>query len=94
MIDSPGITVFPIDRGYGLMNTHGRAVDSTGRIHVVMWHCTNDSLEAVGSKQGEFRWGQPEARRYHHYWRDHSGTWQHSELPGISGSRPKLFIDS
>jgi hypothetical protein len=92
-VDSPGITVVEISRDHGLMNTHGQAVDSKGRIHVVMWHCSDQSLAAAGSRPGEYRWGPPDARRYHHYWRDDSGTWQHIELPGVSGSRPKLFMD-
>jgi hypothetical protein len=92
-VDSPGITVVPISRGHGLMNTHGQAVDSKGRIHAVMWHCSDESLAAAGSRPGEHRWGPPEARRYHHYWRDKSGAWHHVELPGRSGSRPKLFMD-
>jgi len=92
-VDSPGIAVVPISRAHGLMNTHGQAVDSKGRIHAVMWHCSDESLAATGSRPGEHRWGPPEARRYHHYWRDASGAWHHVELPGRSGSRPKLFMD-
>jgi hypothetical protein len=92
-IDSKGITVVPISRGHGLMNTHGQAVDSRGRVHVVMWHCTDESLEAAGSRPGEHRWGPAEARAYHHYWRDESAAWHHVELPGASGTRPKLFMD-
>ena len=45
----PGITVAEIGRQYGLMNTHGQAVDSQGRIHVVMWHSSDESLAAAGS---------------------------------------------
>ena len=92
-VNSPGITVVTIDRAYGLMNTHGQAVDSQGRIHAVMWHCSDESLEAAGSKSGELRWGPPEAHRYNHYWRDVEGTWQHGEFPWMAGNRPKLFID-
>jgi hypothetical protein len=92
-LHSPGITVVPISPQYGLMNTHGQAVDSQGRIHVVMWHCTKESLKGAGSKPGQLRWGPPEARRYHHYWRDKDASWHHVELPGIAGTRPKLFID-
>ena len=51
------------------------------------------TLRAEGSRPGEERWGVEKARRYHHYWRDDSGTWQHRELPWVSGTRPKLFID-
>jgi hypothetical protein len=92
-IKSPGIVVIDIPRSLGLMNTHGQAVDSKGRIHAVMWHCTEETLRAEGSKPGEHRWGLDSAHRYHHYWRDEEGSWQHRELPWVSGSRPKLFID-
>lgn len=92
-IKSPGITVVDIPRTLGLMNTHGQAVDSKGRIHAVVWHCTEETLRAEGSKPGEHRWGVDNAHRYHHYWRDEEGSWQHRELPWVSGTRPKLFID-
>jgi len=75
------------------MNTHGQAVDSQGRIHAVMWHCTDDSLRAAGARPGQYRWGPPEASRYHDYWRDKNGDWRHTELPGRAGNRPKLFLD-
>jgi hypothetical protein len=91
-LDSPGITVVPIGRKLYLMNTHGQAVDSHGRIHTVMWHATDASLaQAKDKQQGQF--GPPDARRYHHYWRGDDGTWHHTELPGVAGSRPKLFFD-
>ncbi len=92
-IESPGIAVVDIPRSLGLMNTHGQAVDSKGRIHAVMWHCTEETLRAEGSKPGEHRWGLDSAHRYHHYWRDEERSWQHMELPWVSGSRPKIFID-
>jgi hypothetical protein len=92
-VNSPGLKVVDIGREYGLMNTHGQTIDSNGRIHVVMWHCTEESLEAAGSRPGEYRWGPSEARRYHHYRRDENGTWQHRELPWIAGNRPKIFAD-
>lgn len=92
-VNSPGIVVAEISRLHGLMNTHGQIVDSQGRIHVVMWHCSDQSLKEAGSKPGEKRWGPPEARRYFHYWRDKDGNWHSSELPGVAGNRPKLFVD-
>lgn len=91
-VNSPGITVARISRAHGLMNTHGQAVDSRGRIHVVMWHCTDETLQAAGSRPGEHRWGPAKARRYHHYWRDSTGQWHHHEMSWVSGNRPKLFI--
>jgi arylsulfatase A-like enzyme len=93
-VHSPGITVAQIGRQYGLMNTHGQAVDSRGRVHVVMWHSSDESLARAGSFPGEYRWGPAEARRYHHYWRDENGQWDHQELPMVVGSRPKVFIDT
>ncbi len=92
-VNSPGITVARISRRHGLMNTHGQAIDSKGRVHVVMWHCTDESLAAVGSAPGQQRWGPPEARRYHHYWRNLAGQWNHTELPWRAGNRPKVFSD-
>jgi len=92
-VDSPDVKVVDVGRAYGLMNTHGQAVDSQGRIHAVVWHCTDRSLEAAGGKPGEHRWGPPAARRYHHYWRDADAVWHHRELPQVAGSRPKLFMD-
>ena len=91
-VNSPGITVARISRQHGLMNTHGQAVDSQGRVHVVMWHCTDASLKAAGSAPGEQRWGPPAARRYHHYWRERDGRWHHTELPWAAGNRPKVFL--
>ncbi len=92
-VNSKGIQVFAIGRAYGLMNTHGQVVDAEGRVHVVMWHCSATSLRMAGSKPGEHRWGPPEARRYHHYWRSVDGEWTHEELPGVAGSRPKIVAD-
>ncbi len=93
-VGSPGLRVVDIGREYGLMNTHGQAVDSQGRIHAVIWHCTDQSLKAANSSPGQERWGPPTARSYHHYWRDHDTAWHHAELPGGAGTRPKLFMDA
>ena len=92
-VNSPGIEVAGIGREYGLMNTHGQAIDSKGRIHTVVWHCSDESLKAVGSKPGEERWGPLQARRYHHYWRNPDGSWNHTELPWVAGNRPKVLLD-
>ncbi len=92
-VNTPGITAQPISRDLGLMNTHGQTIDSKGRVHVVMWHCTEETLKKAGSKPGEFRWGPPESRRYHHYWRDVNGNWNHFEMDWRAGNRPKIFAD-
>lgn len=92
-INSPGLRVMNIPWGYGLMNTQAQAVDSKDRIHTVMWHLTDASIKSAKSEPNPV-WGAEDARRYHHYWRDETGAWQHHELPGIAGNRPKLFFDS
>ena len=96
-IDSPGVTVVNIPRRYGMLNTQAQAVDSQGRVHVVIWHCSDASFD-YATKSGYDahlnHWGHPYARRYHHYWRDHDGTWHHHELPWVAGNRPQLFVKS
>ena len=91
-LDSPGVVVVPISRIMCLMNTQAQAVDSRGQMHVVMWRATAESLHAAREKI-ESCWGPPDARRYHHYYREPNGSWHHVELPGIAGNRPKLFFD-
>jgi hypothetical protein len=96
-IDSPGVTVVKIPRNYGLINTQAQAIDPQGRAHVVMWHCSDASF-AEAAQQGypsdDWRWGNPYARRYNHYWRDSSGKWNHYEMPWVAGNRPQMFIRS
>jgi hypothetical protein len=92
-LNSPGITVAQISEFHGLMNQQAQTVDSLGRIHAVMWHCTQESLKAAGRSPGRNVFGPPAARRYHHYWRDANGEWRHAELPGVAKGRPKAFVD-
>ena len=89
-LDSTGITVVELDRYYGMMNQQAQAVDPQGRIHTVMWHCTDETYQGYSYS----RWGPEGARRYFHYWRDSQGLWHRNQLPGYVGSRPKLFIRS
>jgi hypothetical protein len=76
------------------MNQQTQAVDSLGRIHTVMWHCSDESYayaRPLGySSTGT--WGPAVARRFNHYWRDTNGQWHRYEMPWVAGSRPKLFI--
>lgn len=92
-VNSEGIVVQAIPRELGLMNDHGQAIDSKDQLHVVMYHCTEATLQAAGVEPGELRWGPAEAKRYHHYWRNSSGEWQHFEMDWEVGNRPKLFVD-
>jgi hypothetical protein len=86
-VDTPGITAVSIPRGYGLNNSSAMTVDDQGRVHVVVRHCTDESLAAAGSYPGEIAFGPVSARRLHHYWRNVDNTWHHKELPGSSGTR-------
>ncbi len=93
-LNSPGVTAITLDEYYSLMNAQSQALDAQGRIHVVMWHCT-DETNAYAASLGYTEtgtWGHATARRYHHYWRDAKGVWHHYQLPWVSGNRPKLFI--
>ncbi|MFY0653111.1 MAG: BNR repeat-containing protein [Cyclobacteriaceae bacterium] len=92
-VNSPEIVAQSIPRSLGLMNTHGQTVDSKDRVHVVMYHCTEKTIKEVGSTPGELRWGPDEAKRYHHYWRDANGDWNHFEMDFKVGNRPKVFAD-
>ena len=93
-LNSQDSIVVPISRKFGLMNQQTQDVDPWGQVHIVMWHCTDESY-AYAASQGSTSvqtWGPPIARRYYHYWRDKYGNWHHNELPEVAGNRPKLFI--
>lgn len=92
-VNSSGIVVQSIPRVLGLMNTHGQTIDSKGRVHAIMYHCTEKTIKEAGSTPGEFRWGPTEAKRYHHYWRNTNGKWNHAELDFKIGNRPKIYAD-
>lgn len=80
-VSSEDIIAVPMTREYSLMNQQSQAVDPQGRPHTVMYYETD--------KAGCDVWAGSD---YHHYWRDHDGTWHHRMLPSARGARPKLFI--
>jgi hypothetical protein len=92
-VNSTKITVQSIPRVLGLMNDHGQTIDSKNRIHVVMYHCSEKSINEAGSTLGASRWGPEEAKRYFHYWRTEKGEWKHHQMDFKVGNRPKLFVD-
>lgn len=93
--DSPGIEVVDVNERFGPQNQQTQAVDSQGRIHVVMRHSSDETIKAAKMELEKYMeyWGPPDARRYHHYWRDKNGTWQHKELPWVAGTVPVIFLD-
>jgi hypothetical protein len=91
-IDTPGITGVSIPRGLGLINSNAQTVDDQGRVHVVLRHCTLQSLADAGYEPGEVAYGPTAARRLHHYWRDLNNVWHHTELPTTPGSRSAALV--
>jgi hypothetical protein len=82
-VASPGILVQPLPWRWGIMNQVTQAVDSRGRVHVVMW------LQPPGAQAGS---KDMNSWRYFHYWRDEQGRWQSRILPHF-GRKPSLLID-
>lgn len=74
---SPGIKVWDIPEGHGLINTEGQAVDSVGRVHVVM----RDDLA-----------GQTHAE-YAHYVRPLNRVWRRIETGIRPRRRAKIVAD-
>ncbi len=91
-VDTPGITAVSIPRGLGLANSSAQEVDNNGQVHVILRHCTDESLAAAGSYRGEVRFGAVAARRLFHYWRGNDNTWHRNELPVTPGSRSAALV--
>ncbi len=99
-LDSTGVTVVTLSSYYGMMNQQGQFVDSQGRVHVLMYHCSPESY-ASGS-YAYSRFGSIGARRYYHYCRNsQTGVWTRSELEFNTGqtsswvgTRPKIYVRS
>jgi hypothetical protein len=94
-LDSPGITIKPLDMRQLLLNQQAQAVDKDGRVHILMLHRREDPgyaypniTTAAYSTRGT---------AYYHYFRDPvSGVWSQRCLPPTDypvGSRPKIGYD-
>lgn len=78
---TPGIAVVDIPRKSGTVNQECQAVDSQGRIHVVIRHMEN--MDQGGST---YRM---------HYWRDNDGVWHSNKIVKTNvWNRGKIFFDS
>ena len=86
---SPGIVAIPTTAYESLMNTQAQAVDSAGRIHLLMYHL--DPAKKVPTTQPK-AW-QLNQCSYFHHWRDDDGTWRSAALPMPVGTRPQLAFD-
>ena len=87
-VDSPGLVVERLPQTSSLMNEQTQAVDSAGRLHVVMWH-----LDPAKADPTDKRTWQPDRSSYFHYWREADGTWKSNIIPGDVGNRPQLAFD-
>lgn len=87
-MNSPGITIVPMNRGNTLMNQQTQAVDLDNRVHMVMWHKRDTAAPVTGFTTTP--------ADYFHYYRDPTtGVWNRTELPTTRavGSRPDMAYD-
>lgn len=81
---TPGIIVKNIPRKSGIVNQEGQAVDSEGRIHVVIRHKEEDENGLFSGNTYRM-----------HYWRDHDGTWHSNKIVQTDvWNRGKICFDS
>jgi|GEM_PF-1023565 len=88
--NTEGIRVWAIGENRGLINQESQAVDSEGRVSMLMSHMRDGSPE-----QTDFR--EARIRSYvYHFMRAADGQWSRRELPGSSFSydRNKLVADT
>jgi hypothetical protein len=89
-LGSAGIRVWTINQNRGLINQEHMAVDSTGRVHVLLSHMpdaqADDAVFANARTKSQF----------FHYWRDTQGAWTRTGLglPVVANFRGKLAISS
>lgn len=83
-VDSPGVTVWEIPFGWGMMNQLTQAADGDGRLHVIVWQNPPDAAAADPDLN---------AWRYYHYWRETDGPWRR-QATGLFGRKPRLVVSS
>lgn len=93
-MNSPGITVVPLDMQQLLINQQTQCVDNDGRVHVLMLHRRQDP----GYEPSEFSaLFSTRFTAYYHYFRDpDTGDWTQRRIPPDEypvGSRPRIGYD-
>jgi hypothetical protein len=85
---SAGIKVWTIGQNRGLINQEHMAVDSTGRVHVLLSH-----LPDAQANDSNFDSARTKSQ-YFHYFRDAAGTWSRTAMtyPAQAAFRGKLAI--
>lgn len=88
--NSPGIRVWSIEQNRGLINQEAQAVDSEGRVSMLMSHLLDNEPSS-----SDFAANRHKSRVFH-YFRNLDGQWQRTMLPGSSFSydRNKIAADS
>ena len=90
-INSPGLTVDPLDPNHGLMNQESQAVDSAGQVHALISYVPGRFTQCVTNYETD----REQYGRTFFLTRSASGTWSKVEIPVPSGStqRSKLVFD-
>jgi hypothetical protein len=88
--NSSGIRVWIINQNRGLINQEHMAVDSTGRVHVLLSHMPDAQADDAAFASARTK------SQFFHYWRSTSGTWTRVAmgLPVVANFRGKLAIAS
>jgi hypothetical protein len=88
--DTAGITVWQIPQNRGLINQEHMAVDSTGRVHVLLSHMPDQEADDANFASSRTK------SEYFHYVRELDGTWTRHPLglKVIENFRGKLAISS
>jgi BNR repeat-containing family member len=85
---TPGIVVWEIEQNRGLINQEHMAVDSQGRVHVLLSHMPDNQANDSNFESSRAK------SQFFDYVRDLTGTWKRVplELPVIANFRGKLAI--
>jgi hypothetical protein len=89
-INSPGTSVYSIPQNRGLINQEHMAIDSKGRVHVLLSHMPDSEADDSNFEKARTK------SKFFHYWRDTDGNWSRTELDYsvILNFRGKLAISS
>ncbi|HMA91451.1 MAG TPA: BNR repeat-containing protein, partial [Polyangiaceae bacterium] len=88
---SSGLNVWPIKVNRGLINQEHMAIDSAGRVHVLLGHMPDNQADDSNFDSARTK------SQYFHYWRDSTGKWTRTSIAGlavIKNFRGKLAIAS
>ena len=85
---TPGMRVVELSQYDSLMNEQTQAVDSAGRLHMMMWH-----LDPAKAHPPAKTWALDQCS-YFHYWRAAAGDWRKTMIAGPVGTRARIAFDA